>query len=135
MDLEHFALLRNGTWHLVPATQATNIIDCKWVFKVKKRADGSVDRYKTHLVAKGFKQRYDIDYDDTFSVVVKAATIRLVLSLVVSHNWYLRQLDVQNTFLYGVLEEEVYMRQLSGYHDDFNPNFLCKLDKAQYGLK
>jgi hypothetical protein len=135
MDLEHSALLRNGTWHLVPATQATNIIDCKWVFKVKKRADGSVDRYKTHLVAKGFKQRYDIDYDDTLSAIVKAATIWLVLSLVVSRNWYLRELDVQNTFLYGVLEEEVYMRQLSGYHDDFNPNFLCKLDKAQYGLK
>jgi hypothetical protein len=86
MDLEHSTLLRNGTWHLVLATQANNIIDCKWVFKVKKKADGFVDRYKARLVTKGFKQRYDIDYDDTFSPVVKAASIRLVLSLAISRN-------------------------------------------------
>jgi hypothetical protein len=62
-------------------------------------------------VAKGFKQRYGIDYEDTFSPVVKAATIRLVLSLVVSRNWCSRQLAVQNAFLHGFLEEEVYMKQ------------------------
>jgi hypothetical protein len=72
-------------WHLVPATEASNVIDCKWVFKVKK-VDGSVDHYKARLVVKGFKQRYGIDYDDTFSSVVKPATICLVLSLVVSRN-------------------------------------------------
>jgi hypothetical protein len=135
MDLEHSTLLHNGTWHLVPTTQATNIIDYKWVFKVKKKTDGSVDCYKAHLVAKGFKQRYDIDYDDTFSHVIKAATIRLVLSLAVSRNWCLRQLDVHNAFLHGVLEEEVYMRQPLGYRDASRPSFMCKLDKSLYGLK
>jgi histone deacetylase 1/2 len=74
------------------------VIDCKWVYKIKRRSDGTIDRYKARLVAKGFKQRYDIDYEDTFSLVVKAATIRLVLSLAVSKNWCLRQLDVQNAF-------------------------------------
>jgi hypothetical protein len=75
----------------------------------QKKVDVSVDRYKARLVAKGFKQRYDIDYEDTFSPVVKAATIWMILSIVVSNGWNLRQLNVQNTFLQGVLEEEVYM--------------------------
>jgi histone deacetylase 1/2 len=84
-------------------------------------------------VAKGFKQRYGIDYEDTFSPVVKAATIRLVLALALSRNWCLRQLDVTNAFLHGYLEEEVYMRQPPGYEDKNKPNYLCRL--ALYGLK
>jgi histone deacetylase 1/2 len=135
MDEEYSALLKNNTWHLVPASRGTNIIDCKWVYKVKRRADGSIDRYKARLVAKGFKQRYGIDYEDTFSPVVKAATIHLVLSLVVSHGWHLRQLDVKNAFLHGVLEEEVYMRQPPGFEDSSRMGHVCKLDKALYGLK
>jgi hypothetical protein len=87
------------------------------------------------LVSKGFIQRYDIDYEDTFNHVVKAATIRLVLSTAVSKGWSLRQLDVQNTFLYGVLEDEVYMKQPFGYKRKETPHLVCKLDKAIYGLK
>jgi hypothetical protein len=114
MDDEYSALMRNKTWHLVPEQRGKNIIDCKWVYRIKRKADGSIDRYKARLVAKGFKQRYGIDYEDTFSPVVKAATIRLVLAIAVSNGWNLRQLDVQNAFLHGVLEEEVYMRQPPG---------------------
>jgi histone deacetylase 1/2 len=92
MDAEYSALLCNNTWHLVPSAPGQNLIDCKWVYKIKQRSDGSIDRYKARLVAKGFKQRYGINYEDTFSPVVKAATIRLVLSLAVSQNWGIRQL-------------------------------------------
>ncbi|XP_073363465.1 uncharacterized protein [Aegilops tauschii subsp. strangulata] len=102
MDEEYSALLRNKTWHLVPNQKGKDIIDCKWVYRIKKKADGSIDRCKARLVAKGFKQRYGIDYEDTFSPVVKAATIRLVLAIAVSKGWSLRQLDVQNAFLHGI---------------------------------
>ncbi|WVZ83847.1 hypothetical protein U9M48_030944 [Paspalum notatum var. saurae] len=135
MQQEYDALIRNKTWHLVPQPKGTNLIDCKWVFKIKKKADGSIDRYKARLVAKGFKQRYGIDYEDTFSPVVKIATVRLVLSVAISRGWCLRQLDVQNAFLHGVLEEEVYMKQPPGFEDLRIPQHVCKLDKAIYGLK
>ena len=135
MEQEYQALLQNKTWTLVPSKPAVNIIDCKWVFKVKKHADGSIERYKARLVAKGFKQRYGLDYEDTFSPVVKPTTIRILLSLAVTRGWSLRQLDVQNAFLHGVLEEEVYMRQPPGFVDPARPAHLCRLVKALYGLK
>jgi hypothetical protein len=94
-----------------------------------------LDRYKAGLVAKGFKQRYGIDYDDTFSPVVKMAIVCIVLSIGISKRWSMCQLDVQNAFLHGYLEEEVYMEQPPGYEDMTKPGYVCKLDKALYGLK
>jgi histone deacetylase 1/2 len=119
MQDEYDALMLNKTWTLVPPSSNKNIIDCKWVYRIKRRADGTIDRYKAWLVAKGFKQRYEIDYEDIFSHVVKIATIRIVLSISVSRGWSLRQLDVKNVFPHGVLEEEVYMKQPPGFeHPD-----------------
>jgi histone deacetylase 1/2 len=135
MDVEFLALLRNNTWNLVPPTTDVNVTDSKWVFKIKRHADGSIERYKARLVAKGFKQRYGLDYEETFSPVVKPTTIRLLLSIAVNRGWHLRQLDIQNAFLNGVLEEEVYMRQPPGFQDPHRPHHLCRLVKAIYGLK
>jgi hypothetical protein len=112
-----------------------NVVGCKWVYKIKRKQDSSLDRYKARLVAKGFKQPYVIDYEDTFSPIIKIATICIILSIVVSKGWSLRQLDVQNTFLHGYLEEEVYMQQPPGYEDIRRPNYVCKLDKTLFGLK
>jgi hypothetical protein len=109
MDLEYNALIKNSTWHLVPPMKGRNVVGCKWVYKVKRKQDGNLDRYKARLVAKCFKQCYGIDYDDIFSLVVKIATIRTILSIVISRGWSLRQLDVQNAFLHRYLEKDVYM--------------------------
>jgi hypothetical protein len=119
------ALIKNKTWHLVPSSRGQNIIDCKWVYKVKRKADGTIDCYKARLVAKGFKHQYGIDYEETFSPVVKSATIRVVLSLTILRGWSLRQLDVKNAFLHGVLEEEVYMRQPPGYETRLAAWVMC----------
>lgn len=86
MNKEFTALMHNGTWSLVPPTQNMNLVGCKWVFKIKRYADGAVERYKARLVAKGFHQQHGVDYGETFSPVVKPITIRTVLSWVVSSN-------------------------------------------------
>jgi hypothetical protein len=105
MNVEYNALMKNNTWHLVPLKKGSNFIDSEWVFKIKYKVDGSLDKYKACLVAKGYKKCFGIDYEDTFSPVVKMSTIRLILSIVVSRGWSFRQLDVQNAFLHGILEE------------------------------
>jgi hypothetical protein len=94
-----------------------------------------LDRYKACLVAKGFKQQYVIDYEETFCPVVKSAPIRIILSLAISRGWSITQLDVQNAFLHGILEEEVFMRQPPRYEHKALPNYVYKLDKASYSLK
>jgi hypothetical protein len=90
---------------------------------------------KHRQVAKGFKQRYGVDYKDIFNLVVKSTTICIMLSIAVSKGLNLRQLDVQNAFLHGHLDEDVYMRQPPGYKHKSMPNYVCKLDKALYRLK
>ncbi|KAD4178801.1 hypothetical protein E3N88_27392 [Mikania micrantha] len=135
MATEYLALMRNGTWSLVPRVSETNLVDYKWVYKLKRDQVGNVTRYKARLVAKGFHQQPGIDYTETFSPVVKATTIRVVLSVEVTQRWSLRQLDVQNAFLHGDLKETVYMTQPQGFVDPNKPDHVCLLHKSLYGLK
>ena len=89
MSEEFAALCHTHTWVLVPRPPGVNVVSCKWIFKTKHHPDGSVDKHKARLVARGFTQKQWIDYGDTFSPVVKTATVRLVLSLAVSRGWSL----------------------------------------------
>jgi len=115
MAEEFHAFLKNGTWTLVPPQTSMKIVGCKWVFRTKRKVDGSIDRYKACLVAKGFHQQSGIDYTETYSPVIKPITIRTVLSLVVSFRWPIKQIDVSNAFLHGSLSEKVYMAQPPGF--------------------
>ncbi|KAH9745091.1 retrovirus-related pol polyprotein from transposon RE1 [Citrus sinensis] len=135
MKAKYDALMSNGTWTLVPRTEHHKLVGNKWVFRVKSNTDGSLAKYKARLVAKGFQQIEGVNYSETFSPVVKAATVRVVLSLAVMNQWQIRQVDVNNVFLNGDLIEEVYMSQPEGFIDSKRPDFVCKLHKALYGLK
>ena len=135
MNEEYNAQIKNGTWDLVPRPANTNIIRSLWLFKHKYHADGSLARYKARLVANGKSQEIGVDCDETFSPVVKPATIRTVLHLAVTRDWPIRQLDVKNAFLNGDLDEVVYMHQPAGYVDPLKPNHVCLLRRSLYGLK
>jgi hypothetical protein len=135
MEDEYEALMSNGTWDLVPRPQGSNVITGKWVFTHKFHADGIFDRYKARWVLRGFTQRPGVDYDETFSPIVKPATVRTVLTTTVSHNWPIQQLDVKNAFLHGTLTVTVYCCQLTGFADPAHLDLVCHLRKSFYGLK
>jgi histone deacetylase 1/2 len=135
MAEEYKALIDNGTWRLVPRPPRANVITGKWVFKHKYNADGSLARHKARCVIRGFSQQYGIDYDETFSPVVKPTTIRVVLSIAASRSWPIHQPDVKNAFLHGHLNETVYCQQPPGFVDPAAPDNVCLLQKSLYGLK
>ncbi|KAG8484431.1 hypothetical protein CXB51_022868 [Gossypium anomalum] len=134
---EYAALLANHTWDIVPLPTGRRAVGCKWIFKLKRNAGGSIARYKGRLVVKGYLQEAGVDFQETFSPVVKPTTIRVVLALAVSMGWSLRQVDINNAFLNGDLQEEIYMVQPPGFeqqgHD--GQQLVCRLRKALYGLK
>jgi len=134
MQAELTALEDNHTWSLVPLPPGQRPIGCKWVFKLKYHSDGTLERYKARLVAKGFTQREGIDYKETFAPVAKLLTVRCLLTIAAVRNWSLHQMDVQNAFLHGALQEEVYMMPPPGCHRQ-GDNIVCRLHKSLYGLK
>ena len=135
MQEEFDALRRNGTWELVPRPLRAHVITGKWIFKNKFHADGTLERRKARWVVRGFSQRPGLDFDQTFSPVVKPATIRTVLHLAAARDWPVHQLDVKDAFLHGDLTEQVYYQQPSGFVDPTMPNAVCLLRKSLYGLK
>ncbi|KAL9233204.1 hypothetical protein vseg_008229 [Gypsophila vaccaria] len=134
MKKEVNALEKNGTWKIVDLPTGKRPIGCKWVYKIKYKADGTMERYKARLVAQGFTQIEGVDYHETYAPVAKMASVRCLLTVAMSKGWFIEQLDVNNAFLHGDLEEEVYMRIPQGFEKNMK-NKVCKLTKSIYGLK
>lgn len=134
MNEEMEALLLNKTWVLCDLPKGRKPIGCRWVYKVKYKSTGEVERFKARLVAKGYNQKEGVDYEETFSPVAKLVTVRILLCIAVNNNWPLFQLDINNAFLYGTLDADVYMSLPPGYYTD-NKTKVCKLVKSLYGLK
>ena len=130
------ALHKTGTWDLVDLPSITYAIGCKWVYKIKTRSDGIVDSYKARLVARGFTQEYEIDYEDTFALVTRLSSVRTLIAISMACKWPLFHMDVKNAFLNGELSEEVYIKLPPGYsHPPGFPHRVCRLRWALYGLK
>lgn len=132
MDEEIQSLEAHGTWELVSRPENRNVISSKWVFKLKRDANGNPIRYKARLVARGFSQKHGIDYFETFSPTIRFSSFRLLLALAVKNDWSIEHVDIKTAFLNGKLEEEVYIEQPEGYSVGSE---VCRLKKAIYGLK
>ncbi|GJT44816.1 putative RNA-directed DNA polymerase [Tanacetum coccineum] len=128
------ALYEINSWDLVELPKNMKAIGSKWAYKIKHKPTGEIDRYKARLVANGFNQREGIDYEETFSPVVKMGTVKCLISLTIQNGWCLFQLDVNNAFLYDNLNEDVYMLPQPGYFNK-NETRVCKLKRSLYGLK
>ena len=106
---EYQVVQDNNTWQLVDCPQHVKLIGCKWVYRIKYKQNGDIDKYKARLVAKGFAQQEGIDYEENFSPTAKWNTIRLTLALATQQGWKVHQMDVKSAFLNGDLQEELYM--------------------------
>ena len=133
MKEELDVLTKNHSWDLVTFLPGQFVGGCKWIYKIKTRSDGSIEHYKTCLVAKGFTQEYEIDYEKTFAPVARISSVHALLAVAAANKWDLFQMDVKNAFLNGDLSEAVYMQPPPGLSVDSNK--VCHLRRALYGLK
>jgi hypothetical protein len=134
MDEDMHSLLENSTWELVERPEGVKPIPMKWVYKVKRDAQGNIERYKSRLVAKGFLHKQGVDFKEVYAPVSKHTTLTMLLAIIAQQDLELHQLDVKTTFLNGELEEEIYMQQSQGYEQG-GPNIVCRLLRALYRLR
>lgn len=135
MQEELKALDQHNTWSITKLPICKKAVGCKWIYKLKFKSDGSIERHKARLVAQGFTQTYEVDYKETLAPVAKMNTVRVLLSVAVNKRWSMYQMDVKNAFLHEDLKEEVYMKLPPGHPQSNGPNLVCKLHKSIYGLK
>jgi hypothetical protein len=135
MHNELHQFTKNDVWTLVPRLADHNIIGTKWIFKNKSDEHGTVVKNKARLVAQGYTQIERIDFDETFALIARLKSIRILLSIACHPGFKLYQMDVNSAFLNSILQEEVYVEQPKGFQDPFHPHHVYKLKKALYGLK
>ncbi|KAL0412089.1 UNVERIFIED_CONTAM: Retrovirus-related Pol polyprotein from transposon RE1 [Sesamum latifolium] len=133
MKLEIDALEQNCTWEVTPLPKEKRAIGCRWIFQLKLKPDGTIDRHKARLVAKGYNQIEKIDYFDSFSLVAKVVIVNTLLVVTASLQWHIHQVDINNAFLHGYLDEEIYMTPPEGY--SIPPRHVCRLIRSLYRLK
>jgi hypothetical protein len=132
VEMDHHK--RNGTWRIVKAPADAKVIASMWVFDIKRNSDGSIERHKGRLVAKGFAQRPGFDYNETFAPTFRQSSLHIITALAAQHDLHMRSVDITAAFTHGDLDETIYMRQPEGFHVG-DPDDVCILDKALYGLK
>ena len=135
MDDEMNSMYMNDVWDLVTLPHGYKLVECKWVFKAKRDFSRQIERYKVRLVVKGYSQREGIDFKETFSPVSTKDSFRVIMAIVAHFDLELHQMDVKTAFLNGDLDEDVYMKQPTGFVEVGKEDLVCKLNKSIYGLK
>jgi hypothetical protein len=132
---EYTSIMKNDVWDIVPRPERKLVVSSRWFYKIKHATDGSIEKYKSRFVARGFSKKEGVDYEETFAPIAKYTSIRAVMSLVSIMGWKIHQMDVKTTFLNGIIEEEVYIEKSSGFEISGKESHVCMLKKALYGLK
>ena len=132
---EYESIMKNDIWEVVLRPDEKFVVTLKWIFKIKNVVDGSIDKYKSRFVARGFSQKEGIDYEEMFALVARYTSIKMIIALASAMGCRLHQMDVKTTFLNGEIEEEVYVEQPDGFVVHGNESHVCRLKKALYGLK
>jgi hypothetical protein len=135
MTEEYQSTMKNKVWEIVPRLKDKYVVSSRWLFKIKHVADGSIEKYKSRFVTRGFSQKEGIDYEETFAPVARYTSIRTIIALSAKMKWKLHQMDVKTAFLNSVIEEEVYIEQPQGFEVEDRKSHLCRLKKDLYGLK
>lgn len=135
MQKEIKSLKENRTWDLVDRPKHTKVLSNRWVFKVKQKQNGTIDKFKARLVARGNEQREGIDYEEVFAPVARLATIRTMLAIAVSKKMHVHQMDVVTAYVQGKLTDIIYMEQPEMFEENIGTDKVCKLNKPLYGLK
>jgi hypothetical protein len=134
MDEEYRSLVENRTWTVSKPPPNVKPVPAKWMFKIKRDKQGKIERYKARFVAKGFRQKHGVDYEEVFAPVSRHATVRALLAVAASRDLEVEQLDIKTAFLNGTLDEEIYAEQPEGYEPG-EPMMKLRLHKSLYGLK
>jgi hypothetical protein len=131
---EYGSIMKNDVCKIVPRPEGKSVVTSRCLYKLKYVANGSIEKYKARFVARGFSQVEGVDYDETFTLIARYTSIRVVISIVAKMAWKIHQMDVKTAFLNGLIQEEVYIEQPLGFEVHGRESHVCRLKKALYGL-